>query len=139
MRRRLGAVLRIRGLLEERRRADATIAAVQAEQAARSRTEADQLVASWRPATGLQSPAAFQSARLSGMGLQDVASASRDRERTAQRTAVETHEVWSLAARELRTVERLAERDRTAAALRAARRAEQQLDAAALEQWRRSS
>lgn len=139
MRRRLGAVLRIRGIVEERRRADATIAAVQAEQTARRREQADDRVTSWQPAHGLQSPAAFHGVRLAGVGLREVASEALDDERGARRVATETHEMWSVAARHLRTVERLADREQTDVALRAARRAERHLDAAALEQWRRSS
>ncbi len=135
---RLGVVLRLRTLVERRRLAEAAEAARAASSAAREHRERtvrfhEQAVA---PSTTV-TVEELVSRRLDALALGDDLSEAHDAYLAAVRDERRATARRTEAGVRRRSVERLAERRTTEAARLASRRSELQLDAAALERWRR--
>lgn len=90
-----------------------------------------------RSAPSARSTEGLRQHRLGTLALSDAVERARERERLARRDAEEAERRRVEAAIARRSAERLAERRAAEAAVQAARVADSQLDAVALETWRR--
>lgn len=137
---RLRVVLHVRELVERRRLAE-RVAAEQTLHLAGLRREAAERARDTPAAMpdGDGGLGAMQLHRLGGVALSEAAEAAAGAQAAAARDVAAATGRYVEAAVAHRSVERLAERRRTEAATQAAKAAERQLDAVALETWRRRS
>lgn len=134
---RLGVVVRVRELFEQRRLAERAAAAVEVRAAASSHGAALAAHREHVPAPGPLDPASLRAHRLAGVALGDVAEVAEQRYDAAVRAELEAGRRLVTAATARRSVERLAERQRVEAALVARRLADRRMDDLALQSWRR--
>ncbi|HSK21931.1 MAG TPA: hypothetical protein VK906_02080 [Egicoccus sp.] len=133
---RMKVVLQVRENTERRRLAEQVAADLSLRLA--SERHDDAVVAlDGRTAPSVRSTEGLRQHRLGTLALSDAVERARERERLARRDAEEAEQKRVEAAIARRSAERLAERRAAEAALEAARTADSQLDAVALETWRR--
>jgi len=128
-------IRRVRARVEERRLAEAATAHASLAEARRRRNEAASAAQQSPLPPGPATAAAASLARASGTGLTIQVVSRIQRERDAEHMAQLATDRHRRSARELRTIDRLDERDRARTALLAARRAERQLDDLATQRW----
>jgi hypothetical protein len=133
---RLALVVRVRELAEHRRLAERAAAATAVREAVAARAAAADAYDGHRPDPGPTRPAVLTAHRLAGVALGEDVERTVDVERLADRDLelAEARRVEAAVAR--RSVERLADRQRAAAAVAAIRAADRQMDDLALQRWR---
>jgi hypothetical protein len=136
---RLKVVLQVRELFERRRLTEQAVAD-QVVRDAEARREMAEAARDARPLpTGATDVAALVQDRIGGLAMNDAVEGAVQQERLSRRSAEGAHERWIEASKARRSTERLHERRSSEAALLAAKVAQTQLDAVALEGWRRRS
>jgi hypothetical protein len=136
---RLKVVLQVRELFERRRLAEHAAAERTRRAAEERRTSAEDARAAAVPTPGSTGRDELQQQRLAGLALHEAVDAAAQHERLAQRQADAAQERRVEASKARRSAERLHERRSSDAALLASKVAQRQLDAVALESWRRRS
>ncbi|MFA9446417.1 hypothetical protein [Egicoccus sp. AB-alg6-2] len=134
---RMKVVLQVREGLERRRLAEQAAADLQLRLSTERRGEAVAARDERAAPTAVRSAEELQQHRVGNVALEDAVERARERERQSRREAEIAQQRRVDAAIARRSAERLAERRQAEAATRASRIAETQLDAVALETWRR--
>jgi hypothetical protein len=134
---RLQVVVQVRQLLERRRLAERADAERALRTALVRRAEAEDTRQGAVPAAGETGVEALLQHRATGMALNEAVDRAVDGERLARHDLAQAEDRRTRAAIARRSAERLDERRADEAAVRAARLADKQLDAVALESWRR--
>jgi hypothetical protein len=136
---RLKVVLQVRELFERRRLAEHAAAERARRAAEERRVSAEDARAAAVPTPGSTGRDELQQQRLAGLALHEAVDAASQHERLTQRQADAAQERRVEASKARRSAERLHERRSSDAALLASKVAQRQLDAVALESWRRRS
>jgi hypothetical protein len=134
---RLEVVVRVRQLFEQRRLAERAVAERAVVDACRERAAVERALAGSGPSVGPTDVERLRHGRGEGLALQEAAERAASVEDAARARLADAEQRRTSAAVERRSAERLQDRRVFEAAIRAARSTDRQLDAAALETWRR--
>ncbi|GGI06697.1 hypothetical protein [Egicoccus halophilus] len=134
---RMNVVLQVREGIERRRLAEQAAADLQVRLAGQRRSSAVSALEQRSAPTAFGSVGDLHQHRLGSLALTEAVERARDGELAARSQAEAADERRVQAAIARRSAQRLAERRGSEAAARASRAAESQLDAVALESWRR--
>jgi flagellar biosynthesis chaperone FliJ len=134
---RLQVVLQVRELFERRRLAEQAAADQQVRAAEAQRLAAEEARAAAAVRPGAACTGELHQQRLAGLALHDAVDVAAGDERLARNQAERAEQRRVEASKARRSAERLHERRSSEAALLASKVAQRQLDAVALEGWRR--
>jgi len=134
---RMKVVLQVREDTERRRLAEQVAADLSLRLASECHGDAVVALDGRTSPSGVRNTEGLRQHRLGTLALSDAVERARERERLARREAEEAEQRRVEAAIARRSAERLAERRAAEVAVQATRAADSQLDAVALETWRR--